>query len=298
MQIFMNPLINSLLGTVFILVGIAAVWVMLSLKGAPKERPGRSRLIWLHRALGIGFTLIFFWMITVMILKVIPFKGQWGIRSSLHTVLAFMLLGVLMVKIAIAKRYTRLTHLLPGLGIACFSLAIALVAITGGYYFMHTNHVKYVRFSPQDADLLDASWGEQLTRQKCGECHSLERVFASFKSQEGWERTVNRMAVTAAPLITDFDVKQIINFLVIQQKRRMKEDGKAIELASGETLVEQKCSQCHNLERVFSARKNKPQWFSTMDRMTKHRGDPNFLTTDQRESIAFFLVNRGEDERE
>jgi len=60
--------------------------------------------------------------------------------------------------------------------------------------------------------------------RKCSKCHSLERVYRAFKSDESWAKTINKMALLDSPNITSFDVKQVLNFLRAQQKKQAGKD--------------------------------------------------------------------------
>jgi mono/diheme cytochrome c family protein len=114
---------------------------------------------------------------------------------------------------------------------------------------------------------MDENIGRQLVIKRCAKCHSLERVFKSFKDEEGWTKTVNRMALIDAPNIRDYDAKQIIYFLLKQQEERKGSDLSIIEEEIGKTLIDKKCSLCHNLERVYKSVKNEEEWRITVERI-------------------------------
>jgi len=87
---------------------------------------------------------------------------------------------------------------------------------------MHSSDLKYVALTEIDDKILDENLGRQVVNQKCNKCHTLERVYRTFKSEDGWTSTVNRMASLDAPNISSFDIKQSIHFLINRQKVKMK----------------------------------------------------------------------------
>jgi len=103
---------------------------------------------------------------------------------------------------------------------------------------------------------------------------------------------VNRIALLDSPNITTFDVKQVLNYLVKQQKKRQAKRPDGLENNIGKSLVSRKCSVCHNLDRVFGARKNERQWTSTVSRMITTMDEPDFLSEQEKSDIITFLSKR------
>ena len=93
-------------------------------------------------------------------------------------------------------------------------------------------------------------------------------------------------------VLTSFDVKQVLNYLVEQQKKRQEKSVVSLEEEIGKTLVSRKCSVCHNLDRVFGARKNKQEWTATVSRMIATMNDPEFLSKQEKSDIISFLSGR------
>jgi hypothetical protein len=54
--------------------------------------------------------------------------------------------------------------------------------------------------------------GALLAQNKCTRCHSLERVFSTSKSKEGWDKTVTRMANRVPGWISPHEKDQIIKY--------------------------------------------------------------------------------------
>jgi len=288
----MNPLINSILGVIFLVVGAKAVGIMIHLKGAAKDRIHGNTLIWAHRLFGYLFVLIYAFMVYTMIVRLSGYQEELSPRGILHVVFALVLIPLLAVKIAIARKYRLLTSRLFFVGLTVFIMAFLLNAISAGHYFLYRGAIRLVAISSLDKVTMDEDIGRQLVVRKCVKCHTLERVFRSFKDEEGWTRTVNRMAVIDAPNIRDYDAKQIIFFLLKQQEKRTGEDLAMVEEEIGKTLVDKKCSVCHNLERVYQATKPEAEWQATVQRMIKNAKNPNFLTEKETDEIVKYLSSR------
>jgi len=285
----MTPLFNSSLSVIFIVCGVAAVFIMLELRGAPKDRSINPLLIKLHKIFGWLFTGIFLCLMTIMIFKVAGYTDEISPRISLHIVLSLALIPLLAVKIIIARRYPRLSPNLVNFGLAVLIFAVALSGLTAGYYFLHSSDLKYVSLAEFDTQILDKALGQQVVNQKCNKCHSLERVYRAVKSEDGWTSTINKMASLDAPNISSFDIKQAIHFLT---NRQHIADKSMVKTAVGRTIMETKCTACHSLERIIHARKDKKKWDKTIQRMIKHRGDQNYLTQKENMELLEFLSNK------
>jgi len=288
----MSPFFNSSLAIVFLICGIAATFIMLELRGAPKDRSINATLIRLHKIFGWFFMGIFLLLVVVMILKLSGYKEEISSRISFHIALSLALIPLLGVKIIIARRYPRLSQYLIAFGPIALAFAAALTGLTAGYYFMHSSDIKYVSLAGYDSKILDKDLGRQVVNQKCNKCHTLERVYRAVKSEEGWTSTINRMASLDAPNISSFDIKQAIHFLANRQKTLKGKDETKLNQAIGKTIMETKCTACHSLERIVQTKKGKEKWGKTISRMVKHRGDPEYLTKKEREELIEYLFNK------
>jgi len=284
----MNAQLSSVIALIYVVVGGIAVCLMLELKGRARDRNINSILIFLHRFLGYLFTAIYVVMLYFMIMKISTYQEELSPRVVLHVALGISLAPLIALKILLARRYKLLTSHLIGLGVTIFVFAFALTGLTAGHYILHKTDLRYISVSKTDVGFLDVNVGRLILNKKCGKCHTLERVFKSFKSKTGWEKTTNRMASLDAPNIRAFDIKQIVHFLVEQQKTR-KASAALVEKEIGETLVNRKCSVCHSLERVYSAEMDEKQWSDTIDEMVEISGNPNHLSQREKSEIIRFL---------
>ena len=64
------------------------------------------------------------------------------------------------------------------------------------------------------ADNLPPGNGKDLTAERCGSCHSLERTVQLRKAQNGWEDIVYDMVGRGAPIFLD-EANQIIAYLTV-----------------------------------------------------------------------------------
>jgi len=288
----MSPLTGSAMATLFVLLGAAAVFIMLEMTGRVRDHSGKTVWVRVHKIFGYLFLTLFALMLLYMVRKVADFQEELTARAVIHIVLALIIVPLVVIKLLIVRRHPHLSARLPVLGITIFALSFGLTGISAGYYILHRSNLTYTTLSALDNDVLDLELGKAVMNKKCSKCHSLERVYRAYKSEKGWAGTVNKMALLDSPNITTFDVKQVLNYLIEQQKKRQKETSADLGKEIGKTLVSRKCSLCHNLDRVFGARKNSKGWTATVSRMMKTMDDPEFLSEQEKSDIITFLSGR------
>ena len=287
----MNPLTSSIIGLFFLGIGLAAALIMLDLKGRQKDRINIRKRVISHRVLGYLFFAIYIFMLAVMITRISRYQEELAPRLIFHLVIALIIFPLAGLKILVVRRFKLFTSRLIFLGSSIFILAFVFIVITAGYYFLYSSHVTFVSISDLDTHVMDENIGRHLVISKCSKCHSLERIFHSFKTQESWTETVNRMAVIDAPNIRDYDVKQIINFLLMQQNNR-RDTPESLDAEIGKSLLEQKCIVCHNLERIYKSSKSELEWQSTLKQMVKMSGNPDYLSETEKKEIITFLFSQ------
>ncbi|MCI5125503.1 MAG: hypothetical protein D3925_13770 [Candidatus Electrothrix sp. AR5] len=299
-MISMNPLATSIAGVIITLTGALAMLLMLELRGNPrKDKEANQRLIRAHRITGYLFTVFFCMILGVMFLKVESYQHEFSPRTLLHVTLAVWVIPLLFIKILIIRRFKRVGSLVIGFGLTIFFALFVLNSITGGYYFLHQSDLRYASLSAADSDVLDPELGQYLVKEKCIKCHTLERVFKAFKSEQGWTETVNRMALIDAPNIRTFDAKQMIHYLVVQQKRRERllsvipqPEQRQTEQHEGKIILEQKCTVCHKLDRIYKAEKNRSEWLESIERMIGYSKQMNYLNPQEKKELIEYLANQ------
>ena len=287
----MQPHFSSILATLLVVIGGVTVLIMLEMTGKVRDTPRRKSWILVHRILGYLFLVLFASMLVFMVIKAGGFQEELPARAMIHVILALLLVPLIMIKVVIARRHAQLSTKLIILGLAIFGLSFGLTGITAGYYTLHRSNYRYTMLSDVDDEILNVEIGQKITNRKCNKCHSLERVYQSYKSDVAWTYTIHKMAELDYPNITNFDIKQIVGYLVQQQQKRQGEEEEKLRMEIGRSLVKQKCSLCHNLDRIFGAKKNQQEWTETVNRMTRTNGEADYLSEQEAEDIVYFLMN-------
>ncbi len=293
----MNPQLASIIAVLFVIMGTVTVFIMLEMTGRRGDRADKKNWFYIHKILGYFFIFIFVVMLFLMIRKAAGLQEDFTSRAVVHISLALALVPLLVVKVMVVRRYPQHLQKLPLLGVVILTFSFVLTGISAGYYALHRSELTYTTLTALDNDILDMELGKSIMSSKCNKCHSLERVFRAYKSDESWVTTVNRMAFLDSPNITTFDVKQVLNYLIQQQKTRQDRVSMSPVDGIGSTLVAQKCTICHDLDRVLGARKNDQEWLSTVNRMITTMDDPDFLSEDEVSDIVIFLSRRGEEDK-
>jgi hypothetical protein len=66
------------------------------------------------------------------------------------------------------------------------------------------------------------------------------------------------------------------------------------EKNNGKLILEEKCTSCHDLNRVHQTRKSEEEWLSTLERMKEYARNPDLLSGDETEQLVAYLVKRDE----
>ncbi|MDU9048874.1 MAG: photosystem P840 reaction-center cytochrome c-551 [Candidatus Electrothrix sp. Rat3] len=291
----MNPIITSISGLIATLTGACAMLLMLELRGNPrKDSKANQRLIKAHKVTGYIFIAFFIVILGVMLSKAGTYQEEFSPRTILHISLALLVIPLLFFKILIIRRFKRFEKRIPGIGLAVFLALFLLNSMTAGYYFLHQSDIGKLSLSEKDAAVLDEKKGQELVGKKCGKCHTLERVFKAHKTDQGWTETVNRMVSFDPSSISESQGKQILNYLITQQKRREKlvTEASGSQGKIGRNVVEQKCSFCHKLDRIYIAKKTHKEWVQTVENMVGYSEQADFLSPYEKEVVLEFLSSR------
>lgn len=96
---------------------------------------------------------------------------------------------------------------------------------------------------------------------------------------------------------TAFGENQAPKDLILPQETQLDAFSSSPNEGRGRILVYQKCNICHSLDRVLKSKKTGQEWGSTVKRMIKNSGDPDFLSEDEESDIVIFLSRRGEKDK-
>lgn len=284
----MSSRLGAVLGTVFVVIAVVQVVTMFEVLGGRKHAPQwDQRLRLAHRLSGYGFAVLYAVMLGGMLLRLAQYQGELDARTAIHMTLAAAMFPALVLKILIARRYAKFINLLPALGIANFTLALAMNSITAGYYWLRQVTTPHVSIASADRSQLDPLLGRELLDQKCVRCHTLERVFAAKKDAKGWEATVNRMMALDPVRIRTGDAGQILHFLI--ELRALPTTAEGEDQVAGQ-MFEGKCAKCHGLDRALALKDTAQGWQDTVEAM--RRRDPKWLSEEEAVRIARFLDRR------
>ena len=135
---FSLPLTKSWLAAALIALTLVAAWSMFERLGAPR-RPwiGREAALLIHRINGYLFTALALTISQFCVRMLLRGDEEWSPRAAIHVAVAVIVLAVLGIKIALARRYSAgLGDLLPPLGITLLMATWILVAGSAGYYLV------------------------------------------------------------------------------------------------------------------------------------------------------------------
>jgi cytochrome c5 len=126
----------------------------------------------------------------------------------------------------------------------------------------------------QPANPLPPGDGRDIVASACTQCHPLTVILAMRDGPVGWKRHVYTMVMKGAQL-TPQDADTLLAYLDANfgPGQRMP-PAKPIALAEGpgKALVETRCTQCHDLERVTAAKRSKRDWDGIVGNMLQRFG--------------------------
>jgi mono/diheme cytochrome c family protein len=195
-----------------------------------------------------------------------------------------LILPLLLVKVAIVRLYPGLSRMLPGLGVAVFSLAVTVIFMGAmPYAIAKASAPDTEDLSPEDLVVV----GGKLMEQRCQKCHDLDRVYdqKGRKSSDLWEVTMDAMVRLEPPLA---DVRDPI--LAFLQAEFSAPDTPEGVMLTGAALVEARCQKCHNIDRVFSETKTLEHWDLTVKRYAELL--PDHIKPEEIAPIVQFLFEK------
>src|SRR4030088_3501101 len=126
----LSPLLSTILGILFVLIGGAAVWLMFDGSSRAPNSDRARAMISAHRVAGYLFAALFCFMTWFMILRIREGTVNLPLPTLLHTLIAILLALLIFVKILVARHYKKYTPILVSLGLTIFVLAFVLVVTT------------------------------------------------------------------------------------------------------------------------------------------------------------------------
>jgi hypothetical protein len=276
-----GPLLSTIVSVAFLVLGLIAVYTMLSIQGREKpSNPGLYRK--LHKWAGWLFIVLFIVMFVAMIARMESYWEESSAKIAIHVALAIALLILLLIKTAVPRFFPRLGKYLFSLGITVYVIGFTLVWIAASYYLIGAyRETPYISHAKGDEHMYDIRIGKELFISKCAVCHDLEHIMAP-RSVESWEVVVNEMVVLAEPRITPDDAKQILHYLV-ESHVPVPFEGPA-----DATLIEQHCLPCHDRQEILTKTFTEAGWLEIVKQMNEY--DPEIVPEGKFQQIVSELL--------
>jgi cytochrome c5 len=131
--------------------------------------------------------------------------------------------------------------------------------------------------------------GRDLMATACSQCHPLNVIRSMREGAEGWKRHVYNM-VTRGAQLNAREADMVVAYLAANFGPTTPA-ASAVQVAlpggPGKDLVEARCTVCHDLERVASARRQKSEWPALVANMV---GRGAVATPDEAQAITSYLT--------
>jgi ferredoxin-NADP reductase/mono/diheme cytochrome c family protein len=283
--------LSSLLGLLFVFAGATAVVLMFQASARLKEKKSAKSLIVGHRIAGYFFILLFAFLLYYMVFRLQGMSSDIPFRTLIHLLLATFMVPLIFIKVLIARFYKTYYSFLMPIGLIIFFSGFVLVSIILVPSFVQRTLLREVSLASinMGSTQLDVNKTEDLVKQKCSQCHDLDRVFGATKDAPGWLTTVNRMRLYTGADISQEQGKKIISFLVGEVA--VDTSSMAGKDAVGKAIADIRCKTCHTLERLYEPARTKELWANVLLRMEGHSLPKTLFASGEKETVLAFLVD-------
>jgi mono/diheme cytochrome c family protein len=131
--------------------------------------------------------------------------------------------------------------------------------------------------------------GRDLLATACSQCHPLNVVRSMREGAEGWKRHVYNM-VTRGAQLNAHEADIVVAYLAANFGPTTPATSTipvALPSGPGKELVEARCTACHDLERVASAKRQKSEWPALVANMV---GRGAVATPEEVQAISSYLA--------
>lgn len=137
----------------------------------------------LHRLIGWLFILCFGLLLLEMLPRLWRFR-EWSIVSLLHAAGGLAIAGLLLVKLAVIRRWPQWSNALPWLGggLAAVTLLVALSGLLPAHFLTRGRALSSA-----------AAEGRELIAKRCLQCHGASVIVAERERPERWHRELREM---------------------------------------------------------------------------------------------------------
>ncbi len=132
--------------------------------------------------------------------------------------------------------------------------------------------------------------GRDLMATACSQCHPLNVIRSMREGAEGWKRHVYNM-VTRGAQLNAREADMVVAYLATNfgpTTPAASATPVALPGGPGKDLVEGRCTVCHDLERVASAKRQKSEWPTLVANMV---GRGAVATPEEAEAISAYLAS-------
>ncbi len=227
------------LGIIFLLLGLAATFLMYWLWGFPFDKKTRTSaapkpLMYTHRALGYLFVIVYILIMSEMVPRMWEYQVEFPPRTVAHIVLGITIGFLLVLKISIMRFFRHFEEWMPYLGTTIMLCTVLLLGLSipfvfqeralaqsapGGDVYADASIERVQRLLPmaglpeevsiEALTMADALRdGRSVLLDNCVKCHDLKTILSKPRTPSGWYRTVTRMAEKPALFDPIFEDEQ------------------------------------------------------------------------------------------
>lgn len=278
-----NTTTNSLLAFSLVGLGIINAIFILLLIGRTNPPKYPQFLRWAHRITGYIFFVLYLFIGAVMFKKLEEMNVM-PTKAAIHAYIGVSVFPLIIIKICINRFFKKFYKSLPVYGVIILIAVYFQIPLYAGLYIISAIKNQYVSLSENGRQVkVNVNMGRKVVQQKCSTCHSLERVYAYFKTEEGWRDYISRMREKDPTIISDQEALEALGYLV----KNLGIDEAKMDIQIGMRIILEKCHRCHTLERVFTAKMTQAEWALTIEKMRSF--DPNLLNDSEARQVNYYL---------
>lgn len=222
----LEPLVNAVLGLVFVALAVACTLLMYHLWGYPYDEEKHVSaaprpLLRLHRGLGYAYAALYLFFMWQMLPRLWEYQIEFAPRTVAHFLFGVAIGVILLAKIVIVRFFKHLEgKLVPFLGTGLLLCTVLLIALAAPFAFREAYLARHTAFTAENLERLGQQLpvaglppqaplgelaserglrqGRALLLKMCVQCHDLRPVLARPQPADVWVQTVQRMADRAA----------------------------------------------------------------------------------------------------
>lgn len=280
----MKPITNSLLAFILLAVGIVAVTLILIFLGRRQPSKNHEFFLWAHRIAGYIFVALYLYISVFMLKKLTSSYTTLTPVSAIHAYIGITIFPLLIAKISIVRLFKNYYPRLSIYGIIIIIITYMTVTLSAGYFMLTTVGSQYtVLYDKEVSVKVNINMGHKVIQQRCSTCHSLERVYASVKTEDDWRNYIKRIRTKEPAILNNQEALQVLGYLV----KNLGIDDTKMDVQIGMKIILEKCHKCHTLERIFTSKKTLADWAKTIELMRSF--DPYLLNDSEARQVNYYL---------